>query len=167
MAPTVPESGTATTLTTAIDAGMRAARSRSRLASVAIEIMPAQSQPLSQKTERATQEVGGRSAVSASGDPASAPTILIHATTGALCSGARTRERANAASAPDLLALTTTRPLPSRFSARTAAAIAAALSSTEASWRLPMSRLTMPSRSRSRRWYAKSRYSHDGANSTV
>src|SRR2546427_13092845 len=108
---------------------MRAPRSRSWLASVAIDTMLAQSQPLSQKTERATHEVGGRNAVSASGDPPSAPPMLIHAATGAVSSRASKRERGNPPSAPGLLAGTRVRALPARVFAPTAAAIAAALRS--------------------------------------
>ena len=100
--------------------------------------------------------MGGRSAESASGVPRSAPTMLTQATTRAVSSDASKRERASAASAPDLLAVTTMRPPSSGRAARTAAAMAAALSSIEALSPVAMSRWARPSRSRSLRWCAKS-----------
>src|SRR6266446_40545 len=119
------------TLTTVIASGNRAPSRRRRLGSVAIEASPAQFQPLIQQIVRAIHEAGGRKAASASGVPCSAPTILTQAATPVVSSGVSSRDRANAASAPDLLAETNITGWLSLRAARTAAAMAAALSSTE------------------------------------
>src|SRR5262245_5414564 len=120
------------TLTTAIESGIVAPSSRLRLGPVASEVRPSQLHPPNHRTRPVNHDAGARKARSASGEPPSAPTMLIQAATGAPSSGESTRVRANATSAPDLLALTRITRLPSRPAIRTVSAMTAALASTDA-----------------------------------
>src|SRR3989442_12308343 len=104
----------ATRLMTAIESGSRAPSRRLRLGPVAIELSPAQFQPVIQKAKRAIHEAGGRRAASASGVPCSAPTTFSQPPTLAAPSGGGRRESPSATSAPHLLALPRIRAPPRR-----------------------------------------------------
>src|SRR5882762_255405 len=142
-------------LSTVIVSVIRRRSRRRRLGPVASDSSASQLQPLTQKIPRASHLTGGRSAASASGVPPSAPAILIQATTHVDSAGVRPVS-ASAASAPDLLALTTTRGPLLQPIVRSVSAMTAALASTESLSPDAISLLAIPSWVTILRWNAKS-----------